>query len=150
MHHRYLTIKGNYLRTVSLLADITDRKLAEEAVKKSEEEYRHLVKYAPAAIYEISSDGLCFRRVNDAMCNILGYSQSELMKMNPFDILDEESKVRFRERVQKRLAGEDIDESVAYRIFGRDGREIWVTLNIRLNYGDRGGNPGCCARCHGT
>ena len=29
------------------------RKLAEEALKKSEEEYRHLVKYAPAAIYEI-------------------------------------------------------------------------------------------------
>ena len=131
--------KGNYLRTVSLLADITDRTLAEEAVKKSEEEYRHLVKYAPAAIYEISSDGLRFRRVNDAMCNILGYSSEELMKMNPFDILDEESKIRFRERVQKRLAGEDIDESVAYRIFGRDGREIWVTLNIRLNYGDRGG-----------
>ena len=46
------------------------------------------------------------------MCNILGYSSEELMKMNPFDILDEESKMRFRERVQKRLAGEDIDESL--------------------------------------
>jgi PAS domain S-box-containing protein len=125
--------KGNYLRTVSLLADITDRKVAEDAVKKSEEEYRHLVKYAPAAIYEISSDGNRFKHVNDAMCHILGYSQSELLKMNPFDILDEESKVRFQERVKKRLAGDDIDEMVAYRIFGRDGREKWVTLNVRLN-----------------
>ena len=125
--------KGNYLRTVSLLADITDRKVAEDAVKKSEEEYRHLVKYAPAAIYEISSDGNRFKHVNDAMCHILGYSQSELLEMNPFDILDEESKVRFQERVKKRLAGDDIDETVAYRIFGRDGREIWATLNIRLN-----------------
>ena len=34
---------------------------------------------------------------------------------------------------RKRLAGEDIDESVAYGIVGRDGREIWATLNIRLN-----------------
>ena len=68
------------------------------------------------------------------MCHILGYSQAELLQMNPFNILDEESKVRFQERVRKRLAGEDIDESVAYRIVGRDGREIWATLNIRLNH----------------
>ena len=92
------------------------------------------MKYAPAAIYEISSDGLRFRRVNDAMCDILGYTQAELLEMNPFDILDEESKVRFRERVRKRLSGDDIDETVAYRILGRDGRQIWATLNIRLNY----------------
>jgi PAS domain S-box-containing protein len=121
------------------MRDITDRKNAEEALRKSEEEYRHLVKYAPAAIYEISHDGLRFRRVNDAMCHILGYTPAELLEMNPFDILDEESKVRFGERVKKRLTGEDIDESVAYRIFGRDGREIWVTLNVKLNYEDGGG-----------
>ncbi len=131
--------KGNYLRTVSLLADITERKLAEEAVKKSEEEYRHLVKYAPAAIYEISSDGHRFKHVNDAMCHILGYSQAELLEMDPFDILDEESKVRFQERVRKRLSGDDIDETVTYQILGRDGKAIWATLNIRLNREEGGG-----------
>ncbi len=59
--------------------------------------------------------------------------------MNPFDILDKESQDRFRERVMKRLSGEDIDESVAYRIIGRDGHEIWATLNIRLNNEGDGG-----------
>ena len=48
-------------------------------------------------------------------------------------------KVRFQERVKKRLSGEDIDESVAYKIIGRDGRVIWATLNIRLNNDGEGG-----------
>ncbi|MDD1673224.1 MAG: PAS domain S-box protein, partial [Methanomicrobiales archaeon] len=131
--------KGCYLRTVSLLTDITERKWAEEALRKSEEEYRELISHAPAAIYEISADGLRFHRVNETMCTILGYTESELMEMNPFDILDDESKVRFRERVRKRLSGDDIDESVAYRIIGRDRRTIWVTLNVRLNNKAGGG-----------
>ena len=67
------------------------------------------------------------------MCRILGYTQQELLEMNPFDILDEESKSGSGNGSRKRLAGEDIDESVAYGIVGRDGREIWATLNIRLN-----------------
>ena len=64
--------------------DITDRKVMEETLRKSEEEYRHVVEYAPASIYEISADGLRFTRVNDVMCRILGYTREELMAMNPF------------------------------------------------------------------
>ncbi len=130
--------EGKFLGTRGSNRDITDRKLAEEALKESEERYRHLVMYAPTAIYEISADGLRFRRVNETMCRILGYTQQELLEMNPFDILDEECKIRFRDRIGKRLAGEDIDESVAYRIVGRDGREIWATLNLRLNDDGKG------------
>jgi len=130
---------GKFLGTRGSNRDITDRKLIEESLHESEERYRHLVMYAPAAIYEISADGLRFQRVNDAVCHILGYTQEELLEMNPFDILDEQSKIRFQERVRKRLSGEDIDESVAYRILGRDGREIWATLNIRLNHEGEGG-----------
>jgi PAS domain S-box-containing protein len=105
----------------------------EQSLRESEEGYRHVVEYAPASIYEISADGLRFFRVNDTMCRILGYTREELMAMSPFAILDEESRVRFRERVKKRLEGGEIDESVAYRILARDGRVLWVTINVRLD-----------------
>jgi PAS domain S-box-containing protein len=115
--------------------DITDRKQMEEALRKSEEDYRHVVEFAPASIYEISADGLRFLRVNDAMCRILGYARGDLMAMSPFSILDQESRERFRERIKKRSAGEDIDESVAYRVLAKDGRKLWVTLNVEMNHG---------------
>ena len=57
------------------------------------------------------------------------------MAMSPFAILDEESRERFQ-RVQMRLAGEEIDESVGYRILAKDGRKLWVTLNVRLNHAE--------------
>ena len=62
------------------------------SLKESEARYRHLVMNAPAAIYEISADGLRFLSVNETMCDILGYTREELLEMKPFDILDEESR----------------------------------------------------------
>ena len=118
--------------SVSSFIDITERKRIERALRDSEEEYRYLVENAPISIYELDFAGKRFKRVNDAMSRILGYTRDELMALDPFDLLDKESRVRFQERTCKVLAGEPIDESVAYHIFGKDGREIWAALSIRL------------------
>ncbi len=130
-----LEYNGRPAILVSLL-DISERKRAEEALHKSEEEYRHLVEHAPTAIYEIDYDGLRFKRVNDAMCRILGYTKEEMLAMNPFDLLDEESKVRFQERIKKSAAGEYVDDFVAYHVLTRDGQEKWVDLHTKLIIAD--------------
>ena len=112
--------------------DITEQKRIEEALRRSEEEYRYLVQYAPTGIYELDYEGSRFLRVNDAICSVLGYSREELLAMNPKDLLDAESQRQFRERIRKVLVGEPIDESIAYRVFAKDGREIWGVLNVKL------------------
>ena len=119
-----------------LWQDVSQRVRAEAALKKSEEEYRHLVQYAPTAIFEIDYAGPRFRRVNDAMCRIVGYSREELLAMDPGDLLDDESRARFRARVRSVLAGDPIDASASYRLFARDGREIWAALNVRPTFTD--------------
>lgn len=118
----------------AFINDITERKQAERELKESEEKFKHLVQFAPTGIYEIDYNGPKFKSVNDAMCEISGYSKEEFLQMSPFDLLSDESKLVFQERIQKGLKGEKIDESVDFKVITKDGREIWAELKIKPTY----------------
>ena len=112
------------------LRDITERKKNEEALRKSEENFRNVIKYAPVAIYEIDFYGTKFRSVNDVVCQISGYTRDELLSMNPLDLLDEDCKKRFQENIRKKLAGEKIDESLELKIKIKDGGDLTVLVSV--------------------
>ncbi len=107
--------------------DITER-------QKAQENYKHLLNYAPTAIYEIDFKGPSFKSVNEALINLSGYSREELISMNPIDILDPESKKLFQDRIIKGLSGEEIENEVEYVVMHKDGRKLWVILNIKPVY----------------
>ncbi len=129
---------------VKLLAELADdfsygimairwrqaREEAEEALRESEEKYRNLVKYAPAAIYEMDIKGTKFFSVNDVMCEILGYSREELLSIKPTDLLDQKSKSLFKEMVKKNLSGEKTEETAEYRIRRKDSEWIYTVVNV--------------------
>ena len=115
---------------LTLQREIIDRKRAEEALRESEDRYRNLVKYAPAAIYEMDLQGTRFLSINDVMCDILGYSREELFEVKPTDLLDEEGRSLFKERIRKKLSGEKIDEAIEYRIRRKDGEWIYTSINV--------------------
>ena len=124
-------INSGYLVQIQ---DITKNKEAEKALKKSEENYRHLLDYAPTAIYEIDFKGPSFKSANEALINLSGYSREEMLSMNPIDILNPESQKRFRDRIKKGLAGQNIDDEVEYEVMHKDGSKLWVILNIKPIY----------------
>lgn len=109
-------------------------KLAEKLLQESNEKYRHLVENASAGIYEIDLVNMRFTGVNEMMCRYLGYTKEELLSMGPFDILVDESKKCFSERLSKVLAGEEVPENTEYRVRGKNGREFWVYVNARFKY----------------
>jgi PAS domain S-box-containing protein len=117
--------------------DITERRRTEQALQESEKRYRHLVKHAPAAIYEIDLKTMHFTEVNDSMCEILGYTREELLSMRPEDLLEEESRKRFKERILHTLSGKKIPEQTEYKIRTKDGHDLWAILNttIELDHG---------------
>ena len=121
---------GKIVGATVIANDITERRLAEEALRESEERYRGLVKYAPAAIYEMNLQGTIFLSVNDVLCELLKYSREELLSTRPIDLLDEESQVLFKERIRRKLAGEQIDESIEYRVRRKDGKWIDTIVNV--------------------
>ena len=115
---------------LSSISDITERKRAEEALRESEEKYRNLVKFAPAAIYEMDLQGTKFLSVNEVMCDILRYSRDELLSTKPTDLMDQESRLLFKERIRKKLAGEKTDETVEYRVRRKDGEWMDTAINV--------------------
>jgi two-component system CheB/CheR fusion protein len=54
------------------IEDITERKKAEDVVRKSNEHFRHLVKELPAAVYSCDALG-CLTFYNNAAAKLLGY-----------------------------------------------------------------------------
>ncbi|MDO9514639.1 MAG: PAS domain S-box protein, partial [Syntrophales bacterium] len=76
--------------------DITDRKQAEEQLKKSEEKYRTILEDMGEGYFEIDLAGN-FTFVNDAQCRDLGYSRDELIGMGSREYCDEETAKKLHE-----------------------------------------------------
>lgn len=79
-------LKGNPVAEKGIIRDITDQIETAEKLRLSEERYRKLFENACALICTFNSNGE-FTSINNACCDITGYSKSELMKMNIFDLL---------------------------------------------------------------
>ena len=132
--------KGEHVANLAMHTDITERKRVDEELRETERKNRELVRLAPAGIYEVDFRTRRFTSVNDAMIEILGYSREELLEMSPFDILDEESQARFRERLARWLAGEKPDADVEYKVRTKAGRVIDGLLAVSFTK-DAEGRP---------
>ncbi len=75
-----LTCAGDQpLRMNGLCMDVTERKQAEDALKKSEEKFSKVFTASPEAISIASLEDGRYLDVNDLFCKITGYSRSEII-----------------------------------------------------------------------
>jgi len=96
--------------------------------------YRHLVKHVPAGLYEFNFVHNKFVTVNDVVCQYTGYSEQELLEMDPAYLLTLKSVELFKERLHHLLAGDNVSPSVEYQLKRKDGSTLWVEQNIKLMY----------------
>jgi len=86
MHGVQSLDESNVSSMVMNLKDITERKMAEEALQESEAKYRTVVENSLVGFY-IIQDNL-FRFVNKRLCEILGYTYEEIVdKISPLTVL---------------------------------------------------------------
>ena len=108
--------------------DITDRKAADEALRKSAEEIRDLYNNAPCGYHSLDKNGV-FVQMNDTELLWLGYSREEVIgKMKISDILTPKSLKTFEEnfpRFKARGWVRDLD----FEIIRKDGTVLPVLLS---------------------
>jgi PAS domain S-box-containing protein len=105
---------------VAVIRDITDRKIAEDALLESETQYRTLVETSLVGVY-IIQDNL-FRFVNRRFCEIFGRSYDEIVnKLGPRDITHPDDIGTVEEHIRRRIAREIDAIEYEFRIIRKDG-----------------------------
>jgi PAS domain S-box-containing protein len=109
--------------------DITERKQAEEALRREEELYRATFDQAAVGIANVSVDG-SWTRVNQRLCDILGYTREELLGLTFADITHPDDVGDNVEHLNAIVAGEEDTYETEKRYFRKDGSVVWVDLNV--------------------
>jgi two-component system, sensor histidine kinase and response regulator len=125
-----ITLDGESCVLISV-QDISARKQAEEALRKSEEVLRYLVENAADIIYRADARGH-FTFVNPMVLKVMKYPAEEVIGRHFLELIHPD----YRE-ASKRFYGRQFSERIPSTYFefmavAKDGSEIWLGQNVQL------------------
>jgi PAS domain S-box-containing protein len=125
--------EGRFTGSMGILTDITDRKETEEALRLSEEKYRLLVENANDAIFIVQEGLIKFaNRKAKLMGNDLGVDLDRVPFANYIHPADRDLVLA---RHKRRLKGENLPDTYAFRLIGQDDQVMWIELNaVQINW----------------
>lgn len=111
-----------------------------QALRESEQLFR--TQFDLSAIGQIQSDVATgkFLRINDKMCEILGYSREELMGMTRQELMHPEDRARHQVDFPKLVAGEISEIRRDTRVIRKDGAILTLAVNLTIHR-DAAGKP---------
>ena len=124
---------GEFLSTLCTLRDVTERKSAEEKLRKSEEKYRDLIEISPDAIYVVDANGICVLG-NRAGAELAGVPRDQLVRTPIAETYLPEERHLFRERLEKLKRGRTV--RFERKFLRKNGEVVPVEVSVS---GIRGG-----------
>ena len=127
-----IDVNGEVLTHEGVIRDITERKMTESELDKSQKEFKELFDNAPVGYHEIDSEGRIVL-INQTELNMLGYSLNELIGQFVWEI--SASKSESIKAVKAKLKGRNISSSSFSRDFRRkDGSAFPVLVQDKILY----------------
>jgi len=110
--------------------DITDRWVAEEALKASEEKYRKIFEDATEGIYQTTPEGR-YLSVNPAFAKMFGYASPQEM-IDSITNIGQQLYVRpqDREYMAQMLRENNKVEGYEVEVYHKNGAPFWISINI--------------------
>ncbi len=130
-------LNGAAVGVQAVARDLGSRNRAELALRESEERFRVAFDAAAVGMALTSVDGR-WLKVNDALCEIVGYSAAELLTMGYQEITHPEDLELDLELGRRMLAGEIPSFQLEKRYVHKDGHPVWVHLSVALVHGADG------------
>jgi PAS domain S-box-containing protein len=124
---------GEYYGRVWYFRDITDKKRAEEVIRKSAEQYQTLIESANEAIFIIQDGVITYS--NPSGLRLIGETADQISSHSFLDVVYPEDRKEALVRHQKRLAGKAVEPGWQLRIIDKTGRTHWIELDaVRIQW----------------
>ena len=114
---------------IVFIRDITERKRAEESLRRSEQNFRDSIEKSPLGIRIVTENGRTLY-VNKTLLDICGYaSLEELKAVHRKQLYTPESYIEHKERVNKRKRREYVPSNYEISIVRKDGQVRWLSVS---------------------
>jgi PAS domain S-box-containing protein len=125
-HFRITAFSMGLGRFATVFEDITDRKMAEQALRESEEKFRNLADLLPSLVYEMDLNGT-ITYVNKNGLEMSGYSREDIDGgFSAIDFISPEDRPRALEKMKSLLTNGKAGGQSEYLAITKDGRKFAV------------------------
>lgn len=130
--------RGNLLSYDGIIADITERKEAEQRLMESERKFKVLFESSQDGLLLADAESKRFRLSNRAITRMLGFSAEELGGMKVSDIHPRESLPRVMEQFERQVHGE-LNVATDLPVQRKDGTLFHADISANyIQLGDKG------------
>ncbi len=134
---------GSIREWVGANTDITERKRAERELHASRERFQKIVSQAATGVVQTDPNHRIVL-VNRRFCEMLGYSEAELLGVSVLDITAETSRARTASTIAQAIEG-GLNLMIEKQYRRKDGSLIWATSSVSALRGAAGDYEGAVA-----
>jgi len=129
--------EGDKIGFRGIARDVTERWMAEQACRASEEKYKEILESIEDGYYEVDIKGN-FIFFNESMCKILGYPGQKLKGMNNRHFMSEETAKRVFQTFNQVYRTGEATKALGWELIRKDGERSYVETSISLMRNSKG------------